>query len=57
MSDNDALKPGEAELAIERAMQQKPKAMLVREKLQRLLDDEHSARQLMGAIRGMMRRD
>lgn len=57
MSDNDALKPGEAELAIERAMQQKPKALLMRERLQKMLDDEHGARQFVGALRGMMRRD
>lgn len=55
MSDNEAMKPGEAEIAIERAMNQKPKAMVMREKLQKLLEDEGSAKQLVGAIRSMMK--
>lgn len=55
MSDNEAMKPGEAEVAIERAMNQKPKAMLMREKLQKMLDDDGNAKQLIGAIRNMMK--
>jgi len=57
MSDNEAMKPGEAEVAIERAMSQKPKAMLMREKLQKMLDDEGNAKQLIGAIRNMMKQN
>lgn len=57
MSDNEAMKPGEAEVAIERAMNQKPKAMLMREKLQKMLDDDGNAKQLVGAIRNMMKQD
>ncbi|AWK86243.1 hypothetical protein [Azospirillum thermophilum] len=43
-----------ADVAIERAMQQKPKAMQMREALQKLLENEDSARQLVGALRNMM---
>ncbi len=57
MSDNEVMKPGEAEVAIERAMNQKPKAMLMREKLQKMLDDEGNAKQLVGAIRNMMKQN
>ncbi|SMH56240.1 hypothetical protein [Azospirillum agricola] len=55
MSDNEVMKPGEAEVAIERAMNQKPQAMLMREKLQKLLSSDESAKQLVGAIRNMMK--
>ncbi|KJR65942.1 hypothetical protein VY88_07665 [Azospirillum thiophilum] len=54
MSDLEPLKPGEADLAIERAMQQRPKAMVIREKLQKMLEDEHTARQFVGALRNIM---
>ncbi len=57
MSDNEVMKPGEAEVAIERAMNQKPKAMLIRDKLQRMLDDEGNARQFVGALRRMLHQD
>ncbi len=54
MSDLEPLKPGEADLAIERAMQQRPKAMVIREKLQKMLEDENTARQFVGALRNIM---
>ncbi|WP_158284517.1 hypothetical protein [Azospirillum sp. TSO35-2] len=54
MSDLEPMKPGEADVAIERAMQSKPKAMIIREKLQAMLDDERTAKQFVGAIRNMM---
>ncbi|WP_188092290.1 hypothetical protein [Azospirillum sp. B21] len=56
-SDLEPLKPGEADVAIERAMQQRPKAMIIREKLQKMLDDENTARQFVGAIRTMMNKE
>lgn len=56
-SDLEPLKPGEADVAIERAMQQRPKAMIIREKLQKMLDDENTARQFVGAIRIMMNKE
>ncbi|WP_194914457.1 hypothetical protein [Azospirillum sp. INR13] len=56
-SDLEPLKPGEADVAIERAMQQRPKAMIIREKLQKMLDDENTARQFVGAIRNMMNKE
>jgi hypothetical protein len=57
MSDNEVMKAGEAEVAIERAMNQKPKAMLMREKLQRMLDDDANCKQFVGALRRMMHQD
>lgn len=57
MSDLEPLKPGEADVAIERAMQQRPKAMIIRDKLQKMLDDENTARQFVGAIRNMMNKE
>ncbi|MBP2300282.1 hypothetical protein [Azospirillum picis] len=57
MADLEPLKPGEADLAIERALQQKPKAMIIREKLQQMLGDENTARQFVGALRNMMKQE
>jgi len=57
MSDLEPLKPGEADVAIERAMQQRPKAMIIRDKLQKMLEDENPARQFVGAIRNMMNKE
>lgn len=42
------------EVAIERAMNNRPKAMIMRDKLVKMLDDEGNARLLVGALRNMM---
>jgi hypothetical protein len=57
MSDLEPLKPGEADVAIERAMQQRPKAMIIRDRLQKMLENEDTARQFVGAIRNMMNKE
>ena len=57
MSDNEVMKPGEADIAIERAMNQKPKAMQIRDRLQKMLDDDANAKQFVGALRRMMHQE
>lgn len=57
MSDLEPLKPGEADVAIERAMQQRPKAMIIRDRLQKMMENEDTARQFVGAIRNMMNKE
>ncbi len=57
MANNDVTTPSDVEVAIERAMNQKPKAVLMREKLQRMLDDEANCKQMVGALRKMMHQE
>lgn len=57
MANNDVTTQSDVEVAIERAMNQKPKAVLMREKLQRMLDDEANCKQIVGALRKMMHQD
>ncbi|MFD1624595.1 hypothetical protein [Azospirillum griseum] len=57
MANNDVTTQSDVEVAIERAMNQKPKAVLMREKLQRMLDDEANCKQVVGALRRMMHQE
>lgn len=62
MAKTDVTKPAPApespsdsvEVAIERAMNNRPKAMLMRDKLVKMLDDEANAKMLVGALRNML---
>lgn len=62
MAKTDVTKPAappdspadSVEVAIERAMNNRPKAMLMRDKLVKMLDDEANAKMLVGALRNML---
>lgn len=62
MAKTDVAKPAappeppaeSVEVAIERAMNNRPKAMIMRDKLVKMLDDEANAKMLVGALRNML---
>lgn len=58
MAEDEVMKPEEAQMAIARAVQRKPQVQAVRERLQRLAEDESQGLPVLAAaIRKLMRQD
>lgn len=58
MADNDIMKPEDAQLAIAKASQQRPKVQLMRDKLRQLAEDEEKGLPILAsAIRNLLHQE
>ena len=58
MADDDIMKPEDAQLAIAKASQQRPKVQLMRDKLRQLAEDEERGLPILAsAIRNLLHQE